>query len=407
MRIGIDAHLVKAQPTGVGKAITRTISATIDAGKAGTGTSGIRQAHAVLSLPKGGDVPVTGSVDDFVIYANRQFPRDLDARAGARVVRTPLIAASRSLRILHEALLMPRSVRRDRIDLFYAPGYVFPATLDVPLVLGIYDLNALKFPGLVKPETARYYKYALPASARHARLIIAPTHAVASDIEHILRIPPDRIRVVPLAADDKFKVAGSKSAELGTRNSELGTLNSPYVLFVGNIEPNKNLVRLVEAFYAARTHANLPHKLVIAGKRRHRARELLRTIRLLGCSGAVLFPGYVPDADLPALYAGADAFVYPSRAEGFGIPPLEAMLSGTPVITSTDPAVVEVTADGALHVPADNLPELRSAIERLLTDRAFAAELAVRGRRIAERYTWAETGHRTLAVLHEAAGACT
>ena len=297
MRIGIDAHLVKARPTGVGKAITRTIAAMADAAQ----------------------------TDEFVVYANKAFPDLPGDGANCRVVRTPLIAGSRILRVVHERCVVPRHVARDKLDVFYAPGYVFPGEPGVPMVLGIFDLNALKHPKLVRPETARYYRWALPASADRAALVVAPTRAVAKDIEQMLRVPRERIRVVPLAADDRFR---DPPREVRPALQRYG-IETPYVLFVGNIEPNKNLGRLVEAFFAARMNRKLPHTLVLAGKKRHRAHRLTRLVRQLGCEAFVAFPGYVRDEDLPALYAGADAFVYPSHAEGFGIPPLVSIAVGT------------------------------------------------------------------------------
>ncbi len=373
MRIGIDAHLVAERPTGVGKAITRTIEAMADA------------------APE----------DELVVYANRAFPDVLAHRANCRVVRTPLIARSRVLRILHERFIVPRRSRRDGLDVFYAPGYVFPGELPMPMVLGIFDLNALKHPKLVKPETAAYYRHALPASAERAARIIVPTRAVAHDVERILSVAPQRIRVVPCAADDRFRQPPAAPAAAARKYG----IDAPYVLFVGNIEPNKNLACLVEAFFAARMNRRLPHRLVVAGRRRHRAAALARLIRELGCSEFVTLTGYVDDADLPSLYAGAAAFVYPSHAEGFGIPPLEAMLSGAPTITSEDAAVVEVTGDGALHFAAADRSALRDALEQVLTDSAFAARLVARGRAVAERFSWAETGRRTVAVLREVAEA--
>ncbi len=372
MRIGFDAHLVKWHPTGVGKAIVRTIESMANAAPG----------------------------DEFIVYANREFPDVLDDKPNCRVVRTRLIALSRGARILHERFLMPRCLQRDGLDVFHEPGYVFPGTPPVPMVLGIFDVNALKHPKLVRHETAMYYKWGMPRAAERAALVVAPTNAVAADIEQFLDVPGGKIRVVPLACDERFCNPPAEGADALTRYG----IGSPYVLFVGNIEPNKNLVRLVQAFFAAKLHAGLPHKLVIAGKKRHRADLLAKIIRQLGCAEHVVFPGYVDDDDLPALYAGAGAFVYPSRAEGFGLPPLEAMASRTPVITSDDAALVEVTGDGALHCPADDIAALREAIESVLTDKALADGLVTRGREVAAQYNWAETGRKTLDVLREAAG---
>jgi glycosyltransferase involved in cell wall biosynthesis len=371
MKIGVDAHLVTARPTGVGKAITRTIEGMLDAAE--------------------GD-------EEFVVFGSRAFPRHLDDRLGCRVVRTPLIGRSRIARVLFERFRMGARARRHAVDVFYAPGYVYPARLSCPLVLGIYDVNAIKAPLLVRPETARYYGWEMQRSAGRAELIVAPTEAVAADIRKHLDVRAGRLRVVPLAADDRFREPPGDPEPVKAKLS----IDAPYVLFVGNIEPNKNLSLLVQAFFAAKLNADLPHKLVVAGKRRHKARRLDKLIRDLDCAQHLIFPGYVDDADLPALYAGADAFLYPSHMEGFGIPPLEAMLCRAPTITSQDPAVVEVTGGGAIHVSAGDLPGWREALERMLTDVAFAKQQAQRGRAAAERYSWAETGRQTMAVIREA-----
>jgi glycosyltransferase involved in cell wall biosynthesis len=369
MKVGVDAHLVKARPTGVGKAITRTIEAMVE----------------------------TAPDDEFVIYANRQFPDLLDHHPNCRVVRTRGIAASRLARILHERLVIPRRLQRDGVEVFFAPGYVFPGLLPVRMVLGVFDLNALKFPALVRPETKVYYKYALPASVERAVRVVAPTQAVASDIETLLQVDANAIRVVPCAADDRFR---RPPGDIDAVRAKYG-LDAPYVLFLGNIEPNKNLASLVKAYFAARLNCNLPHKLVLAGKARHQMRRLKRLIRDLDCEALVQFPGYIDEADLPGLYAGASLFVYPSHAEGFGIPPLEAMGCGTPTITSTDPAVMEVTGDGALHFASTDLAALRQAIESVLSDATLAEQLVARGREVAERYSWARTGRMTMDVLRE------
>jgi len=360
LRIGVDAHLVKSEPAGVGKSIVRAIEAIADAASRGAQRPARRESSPEANS-NARRVAGAAPGDEVVVYVNKQFPDALNGLANCRVLRTPLIALSRGLRIL---------------------------------------LNALKHTKRVKPETAWYYKWAMPLSASNAALIVTPTRAVAGDVERILKVPRDKIRVVPLAADDRFREPQSGQAEVAAKYG----IDAPYVLFVGNIEPNKNLERLVEAFFAAKLHRGLPHKLVIAGKKRHRADDLAGAVRRLGCAGHVVFTGYVDDADLPALYARAAAFVYPSHAEGFGIPPLEAMSCGTPVIASADAALVEVTGNAALHFPSDDIAALREAMEKVLTDEAFAAELVRRGREVAGRYSWPETGRKTLDVLREAAG---
>jgi glycosyltransferase involved in cell wall biosynthesis len=175
------------------------------------------------------------------------------------------------------------------------------------------------------------------------------------------------------------------------------------ILFVGTIEPRKNLVRLVEA-YACLRRQGITHTLVIAGRRGWREDAVFATVERLGLGDHVLFPGYIPEEDLPIVYSLADLFVFPSLYEGFGLPPLEAMASGVPVVCTATSSLPEVVGDAALTVEATDTKALAIAMERALTMPDLRRELIIRGRARAARFTWEDAAHRVLGIYELVGG---
>jgi len=199
----------------------------------------------------------------------------------------------------------------------------------------------------------------------------------------------------------EFAPLKGESARAGVRE-ELG-LDKPYVLFVGRIEPKKNLRRVVEAFFAAAMSKRLSHDLVLVGPGAWRARRSLRRlIRELGIADRVKLLGYVPDDAMPRLYAAAEAVLFPSKVEGFGFPLLEAMASGTPCVISRDAALRELAAKAALSVDATDLVRLRGGLENVLTNKDAAGDLRAKGLARAREFTWERTVDLTLAAYVEA-----
>jgi alpha-1,3-rhamnosyl/mannosyltransferase len=222
-----------------------------------------------------------------------------------------------------------------------------------------------------------------------AQRITANSQATAHDLERFLRVPVERIAVIPWGVDARFAPQSDE-----TTRSLKARLELPerYILFLGINKPHKNLVRLIEAF--AQVRARSPGDdltLVVAGvwdPRYPEARELARRLEL---GAAVRFLGPVSEADLPALYAAALAFAFPSEYEGFGLPLLEAMACGTPSMTSTTSSLPEVAGDAALLVPPTDVAAIADALTRLVTDSALRADLARRGRARALQFTWERT----------------
>jgi glycosyltransferase involved in cell wall biosynthesis len=226
---------------------------------------------------------------------------------------------------------------------------------------------------------------------------VTPSRSTAEDVLSRTDVDPAKLRVVPLAA----------SLPQGTLSSEevLARLKvrGPYVLFVGTLEPRKNLVRLVRA-YRRVAATGVPHALVLAGPLGWQHEPLMRELALQG-PGEIVMTGRITDDELDALYRAADAFVYPSLFEGFGLPVLEAMVRGVPTITSTTSSLPEVAGDAALGVDPRSIRDLARTIERVVTDVGLADDLARRGRARAERFTWDETARLTLEVYEDVVGA--
>lgn len=337
-----------------------------------------------------------GSEDEFVALVGNDFDERL--LNGARVVveRLPVSNRSRLVRIAYEEWLLARRLKG--FDLFHAPGYVAPKRLPCPLVLTIYDLVALTHPELAKRSNALHYRWRLPRSAKAAARIIVPLECVARQVVERFGVERERVRVVPLGVDARLK---PPSLDERARVRARHRLAKPYILFVGNIEPKKNLPTLLRAF-AALKQDGLPHELVLAGKRGWKCREVFALPAELGIKADVRFLGYVEEEDLAGLYGGAELFAFPSLVEGFGLPPLEAMACGTPVVTSDADALVETTGDAAEHVPALDVHALADAIRRVLCDAALREQLRGAGLARAAAFTWSRAAEMTRSVYREA-----
>jgi glycosyltransferase involved in cell wall biosynthesis len=252
---------------------------------------------------------------------------------------------------------------KTRADVIHAPHYVVPFTAK-PVVTTIHDLIHLRARH-ANPIAPLYARTMLGRAVRKSARILTVTDAVRRDIVRRLGCAEEKIVVTPNGVDPRFSAAGPKLQR-----------DRPYFLFVGNDKPHKNCERLVEAF--GRTSAAAASDLLLAGG---------NFVRFTGRASTVV-AGFVADEELPALYRGATAVVVPSLDEGFGLPALEAMACGVPVITSTAPALVEVTAGAALHVDGIDVDAIAAAIDRIASDGALRGDLASRGVLRASQFTW-------------------
>jgi glycosyltransferase involved in cell wall biosynthesis len=234
--------------------------------------------------------------------------------------------------------------------------------------------------------------------------VIALSEYARNDIVNTYQVSPHKISVIPLAAGDHFRPISSEE-ELQRVRQTYG-IEGEYMLSVGAIQPRKNLGRLVAAYShlrGAKPEGKLP-KLVLAGKCAWLYDETLRAIKELELSNSIILTGYVPESDLPALYSGALCFIYPSYFEGFGLPPLEAMQCGVPVIVGDRTSLPEVVGDAAVLVDPFDVNALAAAIEKVVSDSDLRAKLSVQGLARAKLFEWRETARQTLAVYQKAAG---
>jgi len=301
-------------------------------------------------------------------------------------------------RILWDQFILPIRLRMAKVDVFHAPAYVMPMLTQVPTVLTVYDLFAIRYPVLCRLSNVLHFRKMLPRSVRRARRVIVPSLGTKDHLVETLHAPPERIRVIHPGVDPRFRPLGEDARQ---QVRDKYHLPEKFLLYVGNLDPKKNIKQIIRAFFASRAAKHYQHKLLIAGHRSWQYKELVRLAHELQVDSDVIFPGYFPDEDLPGLYNCADVFVFPSRIEGFGLPPLEAMACGTPVVTSRDPALVEATADGALHVRASDLAALRRTIEKLVTDRPLRREMRQKAIARARQFTWQKAAEKTVKVYEE------
>ena len=298
-----------------------------------------------------------------------------------------------------DQVTLPRALRRDGADVFLSPYYKAPLAAPCPTVVTIHDLFFIGYPGRQRP----LYDATM---TRLARLYACRADAVVADSEHSrgeivrrLGLPAERVTVIPVGLGPEFA-----PTELSAAQRARYGLRGPYVLYVGNFLPHKNLPRLLRAWAALPEWLRLTHQLVLAGGDRTRQPALGAEAASLGLGDVVAFPGLVDDADLPALDAGATAFVLPSLEEGFGLPALEAMACGTPVVASRRGALPEVVGDAGLLVDAESQSAFTTALLRVLDAPDERAQLAARGLLRAREFAAERTAGRVVDLLQATAG---
>jgi glycosyltransferase involved in cell wall biosynthesis len=292
-------------------------------------------------------------------------------------------------------------------DLLFVPSHVLPLVHPRCTVVTIHDLGYHYHPETHTLFQNLYLRWSTRYNARTATRVLADSEATRCDLIHYYGIPKDKIVVVYPGRDETLAPVTDPVALAAVRARY--ELSSPYLLYVGTLHPRKNLVRLVQAFAStvqSETERSLPAgsnlQLVLAGQKGWLYDDIFAQVRKLGIADRVILTGYVPDSDLPALLSGALAFVFPSLYEGFGLPVLEAMACGTPVICSNASSLPEVAGDAALLVDPLDLHELAGAIHRIITDKDLRRLLVAKGFEQVERFSWHRCAQEALQVLEEA-----
>ena len=265
--------------------------------------------------------------------------------------------------------------RRMKGFLLHTPNYVL-MPFDGPALTTVHDLSWLSYPDAHPVERVKFLDRHLPKTLARADLVLTDSEFIAAEIATRFALPRAKIRAIPLGVDAAYhpRTAEEILATLAKHRLE----HSAYLLVVATLEPRKNLARLVRAYAALPTATKARHPLVIVGARGWLNHELERTLTPLEAAGTVRRLGYVGEDELPALYAGAHAFAFPSLYEGFGLPVLEAMASGVPVLTSNVSSLPEVAGDAALLVDPNDEDALREGLVRLLDDSAWRTNASAR-----------------------------
>jgi alpha-1,3-rhamnosyl/mannosyltransferase len=368
MRIGLDARYVYDHFPGIGR-YTANLAAAL-------GTLAHGHTLVVLYNPA-----LPNSRHDLVALLGDLGPVEL--------VQTNLRPFSPA-----EQIALPRLARTLQLDLLHSPYYIKPyAGLPCPSVVTIYDLLGLHLPQTLSRQGRLFYRVAMGLAVRSSQGIITISRNAQAALTRAYNIPPERITVTLLAADARFHPQ-TESAVAAVR-AKYG-LPARYLLYVGVNKPHKNLERLVQAW--ARVTPQQPAVLLLAGHYDPRYPQVQQLAADPALRDRIMRIQNVAEADLPALYGGATAFVFPSFYEGFGLPPLEAMACGVPVICADASSLPEVVGDAAVTFDPYAVDELAAAIQRVLDAPALRADLRERGLQRAQAFSWEQTARQTLAV---------
>ncbi|MBV7332574.1 glycosyltransferase family 4 protein [Chloroflexi bacterium TSY] len=304
-------------------------------------------------------------------------------------------------RIGWEQTILPLKLRQLEVELIHGLVNVLPLASHIPSVVTVHDLSFLWMPQVLPPLKRAYLTHFCRASIHKAHRVIAVSQQTAQDIVYAFGTPSNKISVVYNGVDERFQPVEHQTIEHFRQQKQLP---DHYLLYVGTLEPRKNLTTLIQAFAQWRKLANPADrgvKLILAGAKGWYYDQIFSQVAELELQDAILFPGYVSSADLPNWYCGAEAFIYPSRLEGFGLPVLEAMACGTPVICSQIPSLCEVVGDAALTFPVDttdSVSQLSSLLSLIVGQPTLRKTMKERGLTRARHFSWKRTAAETVAV---------
>ncbi len=328
----------------------------------------------------------------YIIDRSHRFYRNI--RKDAKVKLRPLPVENTLIRI---PLFLGRATERDALDILHVQ-FIAPPRHKGKLVATIHDLGFLHLPGTFSKFFVFRSRLFIRRTARRAARVITGSQFSKTDIATRYSLPPHKIAVIPCGVSPRF----SELLHPGRIQKTLDKyqVRPPYILSVSRLNPRKNLVSLADAFGRLKRDLRLPHQLVLAGRPDFKTAKTVALIRKAGGTD-ILLSGFVEEEDLPALYQGADIFVYPSLFEGVGLPVLEAMAAGVPVVASNTSSLPETVGDAGLTVDPLSVDEIAQAIIRLVTDRDLREECRRKGRLRAAEFTWNKAAQKTSEIYRE------
>ncbi len=287
------------------------------------------------------------------------------------------------------------------LDLFHATDFVLPPCDAKHKLLTVHDLAFLFYPEAAMPSLQHYLNTVVPRSVRRSDHILADSYNTAKDLHEQWQVPLETITVVQGAVDHSHFRSVAEAAQHSAVRETYKLGERPFILALSRLEPRKNLARLIEAFAIARTEAHLPHRLVIGGGKGWLYESIFATVTKLGLQEDVIFPGFIADADLPTLFSAAEFFAYPSLYEGFGLPILEAMACGAPVLTADNSCLPEAGGSAVLYVKANEVQSIVDGLIQLATDEALRQQLRSRGTIQAAQFTWQRSAQQLMAAYEK------
>ncbi len=372
MKIGIDASLVVGEKAGVGWSTANLIEALARV-----------DHHNQYSLYP------------FFYYIFDPRFKELEAPAKNFSVRFKALPEAWIRHLWFESRI-PRHRLLGKVDVLHSTTFCCPPVHSGKLVVTIYDVSFLHYPECHTEANRLHCLNGTLEAAMEADRIIAISQNTKKDLVEYFNVGDDRIAVIPLAARDEFHPRPRTEAQAFV--ARRWGLDQPYLLSVGTIEPRKNLRRLINVYCGLPEEIRNDYQLIIAGGEGWLSTDIYQWIVEMGAESSIRFLGYVPASDLPWLYCGATCFVYPSLYEGFGLPALEAMACGIPLITSNTSSLPEVAGDAALLIDPLSEEELRSAIIKVVSDPTLRQKMSEKGLDQAKQFSWEQVARDTLKV---------
>ncbi|AKM82165.1 TPA: glycosyltransferase family 1 protein [Candidatus Berkelbacteria bacterium] len=372
MKIGIDARMYRSEVAGIGRYSQNLIKNLLQLDS--------KNEYIFFMTQK--------DADEFLLTNESK-------NSNVEVVITEIEHYS-----LAEQLKLPKIFEAEKPDLMLFLNFNHPVNYKKKFITVIHDLTLIKFPDTAKRTNAikkMAFNYVIKSACQNAAKIIAISENTKRDIVDIFHIDPANVEVIYEAADDKsvLECRQENVEELKKKYK----INEQVVLYVGQYRPHKNLPTLVDAF--AKVKSQIPSKLVLVGKVDPEHHRLFESIDKSGVKNDILLTGFVTDEDLSCWYKLATVFVFPSLYEGFGLPGLEAMQAGTPVVAANNSVLPEIYKDAALYFDPFKTEEISDKIKKVLEDETLRADLIRKGKVVAQGFTWQKTAEKTLKIIKQ------